>query len=66
MQQQYFEAFAGEKAAEFKIKGLEGTVKSQAWRIAQLESPFHTPVRSSSAPSPQGEAPQLATMPFFF
>ena len=63
VQQQYFESFSGKVAAEFKVTQLEGTIKEQADHIARLESPFHTPVRPSSAAAPQGEAPQPAAMP---
>ena len=63
VQQQYFESFAGKVAAEFKVKQLEGIVTAQADRITRLESPFHTPVRPSSAAAPQGDPPQPAAMP---
>ena len=63
VQQQYFESFAGKVAAEFKVQQLEGTVTELTDRIKALESPFHTPVRPSSAAAPQGEAPQPAAMP---
>ena len=63
VQQQYFESFAGKVAAEFKVQQLEGTVTELTDRIKALESPFHTPVRPSSAAAPQGDAPQPAAMP---
>ncbi len=63
VQAHYFKAFADKGAAEDKIRQLEDTCKAQAARINSLESPFNTPVKSSLAASPPGEAPQLATMP---
>ena len=63
LQQKYFESFAGKVAAEYKVQQLEGTVTELTDRIKALESPFHTPVRPSSAAAPQGEAPQPAAMP---
>ena len=62
----YDEARTEAKAAEQRwmdgtARPLEGIVTAQADRITRLESPFHTPVRPSSAP--QGEAPQPAAMP---
>ena len=63
VQQQYFKAFAAEKAAEYKIGGLEDIVKAQAGRIRQLESPFVTPEKSPPAAWFPGAPPQQATRP---